>query len=970
MCRIAVLISQNQINVESRIGKMTLAMRHGGPDDTGIYVDKLVALGHNRLSIIDLTSSGHQPMLDQDENFIIIFNGEIFNFQELKEKLIYEGYKFKSSSDTEVILNGYIHWGKEIFAMLNGMFAIVIYDKQNSKIIAARDPLGIKPLYYGKRRGEFYFSSEIRGILAAEPNWDESQVWRTQFLTFGFIPEPNTTLKDVFQLPKSHYLEFCLKKNNYSISKYFEIEKIILIKSEKEAISETRRVVLESIERHLISDVPIGIFLSGGIDSSLLTILTKNIKKQKLKTLSIYFESEKYSEKKYQDVIVNKTGVEHHSFKVTEDEFVESLPDIFEAMDQPSIDGVNSYFITKYAKELGLKVVLSGLGADELFGGYSSFYPSKINSTIQKHPFILKYIGFFATQYPLKKFRFFRYKWAFSDYLLRRGLFVDKDVSRILGIQKKIVWKVLFNLKYLDSLKNESVQNNISLEEINYYMNNQLLKDSDIYSMWHSLELRVPFLDKEILKLVFSIDPKIKFNNSQKKHLLIEAFKDELPIEIYKREKKGFEFPFSLWFKNMKIFSNENIVPKKFQLLFYKNKINYSRLWAIFLSKTYGNYSLVNLKNISENDPTLLILTLSTFNSVGGIEEVNKIILKSLENGFGPNVRPMFWGLHDNNVDNKYYSVISKFKVFNGKKIKFLFEVILSKSKYNYLIITHKNLALAAIILKIKNPKIKLFLFSHGIESWDNNSFMFNFLLKISDKIFAVSSFTKRLLLQNNEFLENKITVLNNCLDPHINTPQSFVKPNYLKKRYNIGDNTKVLFTLSRINSLEGYKGYELVLHAIKKIINDGELSIVYILGGKSDTKEKERIEKLISKMDLSDFVILPGYIESEELSDHYKLADVFVMPSQKEGFGIVFIEAAVNGTPVLGGNIDGSVDAIDNKVMGLTVNPNNIEDIYKGLINIIHTQYLPEEISRYVSSRFSFEKYKNRLISEIKNTF
>ncbi len=590
MCRIAGVISGN-LNLQDTVLRMTNAMAHGGPDDDGLFIDSelKVGLGHRRLSIIDLSPLGHQPMQDITHGLYISFNGEIYNYKELRDELLVLGYQFKSYSDTEVLLKGYHAWGVKMLPRLKGMFAFLLLDQNKKQLLAARDHAGIKPLYYGFNGGSVFFSSEVRGMKAAEPAWKADENWPVRFLTFGFIPEPYSTLQSVFHLPKGTYMLYDLEAGKYTIETFISFPFTSSISDPKEAIAATRSTLLAAVERHLVADVPVGIFLSGGIDSSILTFACRRFNKGQLKTLSIYFDDEKYSEKYYQDLVIEKTGVSHQSFLVSQQDFEDSLPDIFKAMDQPSIDGINSYFITKYAKEYGLKVVLSGLGADELFGGYPMFNSNRY-SRVKKMRLAAKVVAAFSGKYPAKKLRFLQKGDALEEYLFSRGVFVPSDVAKLLSIPEEKVWEVIGQEQY-NAWMGLEPGNRVSMLEQNIYMQNQLLRDSDIYSMWHSIELRVPFLDVDLIKLAHSIAPAVKFNMPHKKYLLIQSFLEELPEEVWNRQKMGFTFPFQNWFKESTYLNKaEETLPqlRPARKQFDNGTLNWSRYWVQVVEAKFG----------------------------------------------------------------------------------------------------------------------------------------------------------------------------------------------------------------------------------------------------------------------------------------------------------------------------------------------------------------------------------------------
>lgn len=585
MCRINGWIDKSKKLTEEDGLRMRDAMQHGGPDGAGYYIssNEEIHFGHRRLSLIDLTDASSQPMVDDQEKIALVFNGEIYNFKELRAELHELGHHFHTTGDTEVILEAYKEWGTDAFGRLNGMFAIAIHDERKHLLILARDHAGIKPLYYHIGRDRLLFASEIRAFKALNPKWEENPDWKKYFLLFGFIPEPVTTLQNVQPLAKGTYLtvhtETLATEQQCFNRFYFNYT----IYSEEEARSLIQKELEESVQRHLISDAPIGLFLSGGIDSSLLTLLAKPHVGDHLQTLSIVFENDKFSEKQYQDIIIDKTGAKHHSFLVKEQDFKDSIEDIIAAMDQPSNDGINSYFICKYAKEYGLKAVLSGLGADELFGGYHSFNRTKPVSMLRHLPdFMLSVAGILKDD-KKKKISFLQIPGGLGEYLFNRGFFIPSQVARLLDCTEKEV-EDLVQMIALPLFTNKlSSKERVSFVEVNLYMQNQLLKDTDYMSMWHAVEVRVPFLDKKLMNLIYNIHPDIRYNPNLNKHLLIKAFDQHLPEQIWNRPKQGFVFPFELWMQHLR---TPPPVTKTFNSLYkglQEGTIHWSRYWCYLL---------------------------------------------------------------------------------------------------------------------------------------------------------------------------------------------------------------------------------------------------------------------------------------------------------------------------------------------------------------------------------------------------
>jgi asparagine synthase (glutamine-hydrolysing) len=550
MCRIAGIID-NQLQPGDILGKvktMCQALQHGGPDDEGIFIDekKHIGLGHRRLSIIDLSNNGHQPMTDNTEKVWITFNGEIYNYLELKTDLQQLGIRFKSNTDTEVILLAYSHWGIEAFSKFRGMFAFALYDSIKSLAYLVRDTAGIKPLYYFAQNDSLSFASEVRAFTAAHLASEKDPQWPVRLLAFGHIPEPYTTLKNVLSLPKGHYLCWNINTSAYIINSYYHApvqEKVVDINEAHRLIND---VFIQGVNRQLIADAPIGVFLSGGIDSSLITLLADQQKKEKLKTVSIVFHEQNYNEQSYQRVILDKIKGESFLHLIKQQDFENAFPQIMNAMDMPTTDGINSWFISKYAREDGLKAVLSGIGADELFGGYPSFGRIKYLRYLRKiNPLLFSaLVSLLPDRY--KKLTFSINDHYLADQLLLRGLFSPEDIAQLVDTDTKQVRDILFDTHSIPGL-NQYNQEHASWLETNLYMQNQLLRDTDVMSMSHGLEVRVPFLDEDFTRLVTSIDSRVRFDSHLPKKLLIESFKNLLPSAIWNRPKMGFTFPLQQW---------------------------------------------------------------------------------------------------------------------------------------------------------------------------------------------------------------------------------------------------------------------------------------------------------------------------------------------------------------------------------------------------------------------------------------
>ncbi len=596
MCRLAGFIDPTLSDHD--LIRMRDSMHRGGPDDAGSYIDpgSAVHLGHRRLSFIDLSSAGHQPMASQDEKVQLIYNGEFYNYKEIRQELIQLGHRFITNSDTEVILGAYLQWGTDCFVRMNGMFAVALWDARSHELILARDTAGIKPLYYSIQGDRLYFASELKGFTALNPDWPEHPDWKIYFLAFGHLPEPITRLKEVVPLAKGTILKFNTHTSTYTIQSFIPKHTTKSIATYEEATANIRSVLEQAVQRHLISDAPIGLFLSGGIDSSILTLLAQPHLGSQLKTLSIYFEEEKYSEKKYQDLIVQKTGAHHQSFLVTAKDFNTHLPDALAAMDSPSTDALNTYFISKFAHEYGLKAVLSGIGSDELFGGYPSMQQSKWYHRLIKLPSALLALADRASLDKYRKVSFAAHKSSTGEYLFYRGLHDSRSIADILELDEAEVHQALDRLVPVQWNGEDHLEKACGLE-YHLYMQNQLLKDADYMSMWHGLEIRVPFLDQALVDLVHTIPSALKYSETRPKDLLIQSFKDILPAAIWNRPKQGFTFPFAQWLKDNEYAQPQSRTEEKYYQLFLQHRLSWSRYWAILLSARYSSINTTSRMN-------------------------------------------------------------------------------------------------------------------------------------------------------------------------------------------------------------------------------------------------------------------------------------------------------------------------------------------------------------------------------------
>jgi asparagine synthase (glutamine-hydrolysing) len=547
MCGIAGLIEPKLKEKERVIGNMVKAIIHRGPDDDGFFVDKYVGLGMRRLSIIDL-KTGRQPVTSEDGNKVIFFNGEIYNYQELTDKLLKLGYNFKTHSDTEAILHLYEEFGEKMLPMLRGMFSFCIYDLEKKEIFIARDFFGIKPLYY-LTSGEniVAFSSEIKSFLLYPSfNKEINQSAVYNYLAFQYNPLTETFFKGVYKLPPAHYLKIDVTTGKTQIEKYWSFEFAQDNKlDQKKTADEIRETIKDSVGYHMIADVPVGAFLSGGIDSSIIATSMQEIRgDKKIKTFTVGFES--LSEEKEATETSNYLNTDHTQIKISGDEYFKALQNIVYHFDEPVADpsAVGLYFLAKEARK-SVKVVLSGEGADELFGGYNIYLapfarqkllwlPNGLVKLFANLPF-----KFYGQNY-LKRVSQSLEDW----YIGNASVFKEEEIKKFWkGEPQKLkslspIYKNVFT-------KSESTQ--MQYVDINTWLVGDILAKADKMTMANSLELRVPFLDKEVADLAATLPDRFKWNKGVTKYLLREAFAKFIPESTRNRKKLGFPTPIRNW---------------------------------------------------------------------------------------------------------------------------------------------------------------------------------------------------------------------------------------------------------------------------------------------------------------------------------------------------------------------------------------------------------------------------------------
>lgn len=573
MCGISGIYNHGNIQkAKDALAQMNDAMKHRGPDDDGIYADELVGLGHRRLSIIDLSAAGHQPMRSADGNIEIVYNGEIYNYREVKE--IIGKDSFLTATDTEVIIRAWQKWGTSCLEHLNGMFAFAIWDKRSGELFIARDRLGIKPLYYYRENNLLVFASEIRtllnsGMVPARIDHDAL----TDYFTYQTVHAPDTIIRGIKMLMPGHYL--IAKGNEVRTECYWDLIAQANKKDDHgsydEVCGKIRELFSQAVRKRLVSDVPFGAFLSGGIDSSAVVGYMSRFLENPVNTFHISFDESEFSEAKYARMVAEKFHTNHHEFRLTPADFLQKLPDAVQALDHPSGDGPNSWLVSKITRENGVTMALSGLGGDELFAGYPVF--TRIPQIRSLKWLWLMPVSMRVSIVDLLS----KGKPEAQRMKLRELVSLDKNsIGECLPLFRRITGrdhvsslisqplandnlKQIMDAGYRNGLDDLPALSQISYGEISGYMQNILLRDTDQMSMASALEVRVPFIDHELVEYVMGIPDKFKKPHTPKK-LLIDSLGDLLPGDIVNRPKMGFTFPWSHWLKNeLKEYSSERI---------------------------------------------------------------------------------------------------------------------------------------------------------------------------------------------------------------------------------------------------------------------------------------------------------------------------------------------------------------------------------------------------------------------------
>ncbi|MEO5721260.1 MAG: asparagine synthase (glutamine-hydrolyzing) [Chthoniobacterales bacterium] len=595
MCGIAV-----HFNSLGRATPLDLSLiHHRGPDSSGDWTspDGRVWLGNTRLAIVDLSPTGEQPMIDPTNGNVIVINGEIYNHRAVRAQLGPE-IEWQGTSDTETVLRAYGRWGRDLLEHLKGMFAFAIYDAERRELFVARDRLGIKPLYYLEDADGVRFASEVRMLEGGARSIAPPEVF--SYLQWGACPERALLSSEMSALPAGHSVK--LSSEGMSEPRRYWPARRSFASGGKDAAKEVRRLLEQAVEEHLLADVPVASFLSGGIDSSIMTALAAQRLEKKLQTFSVGFDSAEFDESPIAREVAQRYGTEHHQILLTEDEVIHSVTEAVEKMDLPSVDAINTYIVSRAVAARGVKVALSGLGGDELFGGYASFRDVPKLQLLAKAPRALRRaLGKRLADLPGTTEAGELARW-------RRRFFTDEMIAAA-GLPNHA-------LPFECPVELPDDYARISWAELTGYMRRMLLRDADQMSMAVSLEMRVPFLDHELVEYVLGLPRAEKRRGRGTKSLLIASCRDLLPASVYERPKRGFVLPMNDWMcgpldsfvsEGIREAVTRDLLPEKFvnemTASFRNQRLHWTRLWSIVVLGHFAGQR--NLHGSRHENPAL-----------------------------------------------------------------------------------------------------------------------------------------------------------------------------------------------------------------------------------------------------------------------------------------------------------------------------------------------------------------------------
>jgi asparagine synthase (glutamine-hydrolysing) len=1004
------------------VDRMCEAMAHRGPDDSGSESLDGAALGMRRLAIFD-PANGHQPMRTPDGRFTLVFNGSIINHGELRAELA-GNWEFKTRCDTEALLAAYARWGEDCLRRLRGMFAFAVWDGRDRTLFVARDPLGIKPLYYRHEGSRFLFASEVRGLVAAAPGQavvDPEAVG--DYLAWFAVPAPRTIYRGIFSLRPGECARF--HGDRFDIRSAWSPGSIPrpsgTRRSGAEFTKELRSRLEDTIRAHTLADVPVGAFLSGGLDSAAVAGLMTRALGGRLRTFTIGFSESGYSEAGVSEDTARHFGADHCTRILTGAEVAGEIERFVAACDQPTGDGLNTYFVSQTAKAGGATVALSGLGGDELFGGYPSFRDA---------PRIAGWLPVWRAAPPrVRQFIVARLRRRGTRYRkLADILACARDIQEVSAMQRRVFSepdrRSLLGPGPLAAIAGESpfhpelafLRADLggcgpfeieSAWEMRTYMADVLLRDSDVMSMRHALELRVPLVDRPLIEWLWTQDSADKSTPRHPKDALAAAVADILPAGLRHRRKHGFALPMDVWMRGeLKPFLDETFSDSSVGRSGLFDRVAVQGCWQAFVgqgdrrawSRAWSLAMLIAFINRrpapsaappkigieiagaaaeaahgsrapaaapkrhrapAEAPPAriparTIFITSELFSSVGGIQRISQLYLKALceldaETGRGVRLISLNDPVLDSgDIRRCSPGGLDDWVVCNRRKGRFVREALRMSRGCGRLVCGHAALLPAAWLARRLNPGLEYYLVAHGIEVWRPFSFAERLGLGGAKRIFCVSEFTRRELLRRHPLPPGRAVVLSNALDPRIEIAPG--SP--------FSDCPPVILSVSRLSSEDRYKGLDHLIAAMPAVREAEPRACLRIAGHGDDSR---RLQAIALKSGLLNGAVkFLGFLDDKALAAEMNACRLFALPSRDEGFGLVFLEAMARGRPCLGANAGGTPEVIAGDT-GVLVEYGDVPGIARGCIGALRRDWDQDAILER-ARRFSYPKFKQRL--------
>jgi len=929
---------------ETELLRIREHMAKRGPDGAGQWIspDRKVGLAHRRLAIIDLSESGAQPLASSDRRLSITFNGEIYNYRALRQELEATGCVFRSQSDTEVLLHLYADRGAEMVHALRGMFAFGIWDARERTLFLARDPFGVKPLYYSDDGDTLRFASQVKALLkggaidtAPEP------AGAAGFLLWGCVPEPFTLYRNIKALPAGATLTVA-QRTLREPKAYFSVrEELVRAQAEAKPFQLEDRAalgdaLLDSVRHHMVADVPVGVFLSSGIDSTLISMLAAGHDGAALRTLTLGFRE--YRGRQDDEVPrAERTAAalrtHHETHWISHDDFHGEIERILEAMDQPTTDGVNTYFICREAARAGIKAALSGLGGDELFGGYPSFsgVPRLANLVPAGGGF--RCLGKIArrTLGPLlglitspKYAGVLEYGGSLEGaYLLRRALYMPWEIGEALDpVAARVGLERLQTLPAIAaSMQGIGTEHaRVAALEMSWYMRNQLLRDADWAGMAHSVEVRVPMVDVALFR---KLAPWLVSGTAPRKSDAAATPVAPLPEDLVRRPKTGFSVPVGEWLPGGAHAG--------------RSAARGLRGWA---------------RRVLPRQPKqfrALVLVTDAFGGYGGIAKFNRDFLAAMaampecaEVVVLPRLIPDPQGVVPERIAIRAHAA--------GGKRRFALAAVREavRGPFQLVVAGHVNLvAPATLAAWITGARSALIV--HGIDAWSRHASWFvRASLPRLDRVIGVSKLTLERFAGWAKVDPASFRLLPNCIDLEKFTPGP--KPADLMRKFGL-EKRRVIMTLGRLASDERFKGFDEVIEALPALAREVP-EICYLICG--DGTDRARLEQKARTLGVSDRVVFTGFVPEERKAEYFRLADAYVMPSTGEGFGIVHLEALACGIPTMGSTLDGSREVLQEGALGELVNPSDKNMVLGGILKTLsRREGIQAQLRQYSASAF-----------------